>query len=430
MDPGLPIFKHEETREFIKEQLIHTKKTDTEIFNWLATAPKCSYLRVNTTLTDTSSLLNQVRKVVTPESIVQVDEHLEDVIVIQGIEDNSDLKDIDQSIDAKVLVGSACAASVLRGAEVFAPGIMSAPASLSKGQKVLVYADLENTVLKGALTFNPADFLLIGQGIALLSRTDLFKNNIQSGVGIQMTKTTSRGTSARINDVLLQPLSSLYFMQNLPSILTVHQLELKADDKCLDLCAAPGGKTCHIASFLETSTVLAFDKSVPKVQQIQQNARRLGLADKIVARVQDATKVSDLPPESFDKILLDAPCSALGQRPMLVQASRLKELKSFAKLQKKLMEKAVSLLRPGGILVYSTCTITLEENEEMVKWALANFPSLDLCPTSPKIGQPGSENILVDPEICSKVQRFGPEQDFTIGFFIAKFKKKIKDKSI
>ena len=75
----------------------------------------------------------------------------------------------------------------------------------------------------------------------------------------------------------------------------------------------------------------------------------------------------------FDKILLDAPCSALGQRPQLTNNMKLKELLSFPKLQKKLFDVAVKLLKPGGHLVYSTCSITRGENEDMVDWACEKF---------------------------------------------------------
>ena len=98
----------------------------------------------------------------------------------------------------------------------------------------------------------------------------------------------------------------------------------------------------------------------------------------------------------------------------------MKELKSFAKLQKKLFEKAVKLLKPGGILVYSTCTITIEENEGLVKWALEKYSDIiKLCTTVPKLGEPGYD---LD-QNSDKVQRFGPgvESISTIGFFIAKF---------
>ena len=415
-----PRFRYEETEVFIQKQLEELYPDQKEgLLQWLAKAPQQTYLRVNTVETSRKELIDEISNICTAR--VCAHELLENVIVI---EDDHEVEQFVGGDLKKVVVGSACAASVLRGAEVYAPGILGAPPHLSKGDEVLVYADLDNKLLKGTVKFDTTEknYYLLGKGRALLSRSDLFKDKIQSGIGVQMTKIVSQGSAVRVNDSLLQPLCRSYFMQNLPSILTVHQLELKPNDKCLDMCAAPGGKTCHIA---EIASVLAFDKSQPKIDQILSNAARLGVADKVIARVQDATK-AELESESYDKILLDAPCSALGQRPMLVQTAKVKELESFAKLQKKLFEKAVSLLKEGGIMVYSTCTITIAENEELVRWALEKYKDiLELCKVLPEIGSSGHKSILG--EDCEKVQRFGPDQDSTIGFFIAKF---VKVKSV
>ena len=87
------------------------------------------------------------------------------------------------------------------------------------------------------------------------------------------------------------------------------------------------------------------------------------------------------------------------------QDCKVKELKSFAKLQKKLFEKAVTLLKPGGVLVFSTCTITIEENECLIKWALEKYCGIiELCHTLPKLGENGHDLG----GHSDKVQRFGP----------------------
>lgn len=350
---------------------------------------------------------------------IEPHELLDDVIVIRD-----DVEKATQNADqtfGNIVVDAACGSAILRGADIFAPGIIGAPVTLMKGDFVNVYADLEHKLLKGALKYDISGYLYIGQGKAHLGRSDLFKDNVQSGIAVTMTSTCSQ--CPRISDEVLSSVQDLYLMQNLPSILTVHQLDICANDKCLDMCAAPGGKTTHIAQMLgDQGSVIALDKSQSKIAQILRLAQRLGVQDKIQAFVQDATKAT-FDSESFEKILLDAPCSALGQRPMLVQNCQVKELQSFPKLQKKLFEKAVELLKPGGILVYSTCTTTLEENELLVHWAVEKFGNLELCPTMPIIGQPGYQNM-------EKVQRFGPSGDdddqcceSTIGFFLAKFKK-------
>ena len=120
-------------------------------------------------------------------------------------------------------------------------------------------------------------------------------------------------------------------------------------------------------------------------------------------------------PETFDRVLLDAPCSALGQRPQFFNKIRLKEFKSFSKVQKKLFSSAVSHLKPGGVLVYSTCTLAQEENEGLVEWAEQTFSQI--------------KPVMIDLENNRNYLRFGhpnddkPVHNDTIGFFIAKFMK-------
>merc|ERR1719186_511816 len=180
-------------------------------------------------------------------------------------------------------------------------------------------------------------------------------------------------------------------LQNLPSVVAVRELDPRPGEKVLDMCAAPGGKTMHIATRMgDKGDVVAFDKSKNKVRQIEENCERQGLSI-VRAFVQDGTKSvdesgvdgkSDCPPfkpEYFDRILLDAPCSALGQRPQFRNKMKPKELTSFPKIQKRLFRSSVSLLRKGGVLVYSTCTTSKAENEEVVTWALDTFPQIEVA---------------------------------------------------
>jgi 16S rRNA C967 or C1407 C5-methylase (RsmB/RsmF family) len=137
------------------------------------------------------------------------------------------------------------------------------------------------------------------------------------------------------------------------------------------------------------------------------------------------------PPESFDAIMLDAPCSALGLRPRLLQPVSVKELRRASALQRSLFHAAVALLRPGGALVFSTCTINPLENEANVGWALATFPCLTLAPHGPRLGGPGltapaaGGEAWLTAEQAALVQRFSPDVSDTIGFFVARFEKKM-----
>ena len=181
------------------------------------------------------------------------------------------------------------------------------------------------------------------------------------------------------------------------------------------MCAAPGGKTTLIAQKMRNSgVVIAGDKSNNKIAAINRNCDRQGITI-VKAYVMDGTKIvadndnedneltPPFSPSKFDRVLLDAPCSALGQRPQFFNKMKMKELRSFPKIQKKLFASAVALLKPGGILLYSTCTNNTEENEDIVTWASQTFEYLKL----------------------EKQQKFGHPQDTidTITFFIARFLK-------
>ena len=127
--------------------------------------------------------------------------------------------------------------------------------------------------------------------------------------------------------------------------------------------------------------------------------------------------------ESFDKILLDAPCSGLGQRPQLLVASLTQRvIESFGPVQRKLIVRAESLLKNGGTLVYCTCSLSPDENELVVEYALRECPSLRLARQDVFLGRPGALGL----DMC---QRFGLATCDVdcVAFFIAKFVKTISD---
>jgi 16S rRNA C967 or C1407 C5-methylase (RsmB/RsmF family) len=135
------------------------------------------------------------------------------------------------------------------------------------------------------------------------------------------------------------------------------------------------------------------------------------------------------PPESFDRILLDPPCSGLGNRPRLKDTQSMKTLEGHAAYQRKLVHTAIPLLKPGGVLVYSTCTISPLENEEMVAYILKTFPEMCLVPPPDPycLGLEGLATSSLGDEQRKCVQRFDPRvMPEMTGFFIAKFVKQKK----
>lgn len=432
----------------------------------------------------------------------------------------------------EVIVSRKCAEAVLRGAQVFVPGVLACSGHVEIGDTVAVSVAVEQpgsegrwgvgitrgTVLQGSET-DPHYFqrsgLYIGQGTTKLSRAGIFR--ALQGVAVEMTN--------RVFDLpsFHSLLQGEIFLQNLPSIVTAHALDPQQGERILDMCAAPGGKTTAIAILMGgKGEVIATDRSHNKVLDIQRlvaemdlscitaykldalksvyqndgsikltvkhlteetleetvngsvllesaegdvvpiaatihnhlegaeevangiylskaefrkNTRRLrngpGRSHSVAGRVEN---VKGFPPSSFDRVLLDAPCSALGLRPRLFAGEEsIESLRKHAKYQRKMFDQAVQLVRPGGTLVYSTCTINPGENEALVRYALDTYKFLSLAPQNPRIGGPGlvGHCELFDGEINEEwlrpgeeelVQRFDPSSELdTIGFFIAKF---------
>ncbi|XP_073715698.1 tRNA (cytosine(72)-C(5))-methyltransferase NSUN6 isoform X2 [Misgurnus anguillicaudatus] len=354
------------------------------------------------------------------------------------------------SLDSEVIVGAQCGNAVLRGAHVFTPGVLSAPKFMKAGDVVSVFSDIDGKCTRGAKEFQGKKVFL-GNGVSQVERSEIFcSDGPNKGLAIRMTEPLYQSPS--FDGVLTEDV----FLQNLPSVVVGHVLGPRPGERILDMCAAPGGKTTHIASLMRNQgTVVALEKIKSKMEKIIQNAKSLKL-DCIKAYCYNSIQAvssnithecsADGPPfpeESFDRILLDAPCSGLGQRPNMSCGWSLKEVCSYQPLQRKLFTTAVRLLKKGGVLVYSTCTVTLAENEEQVAWALKTFPCLTLEPQVPHLGSGGMRGAGLSHDHRKLLQRFRPElfwaekshtlsseslqhhaSSDTIGFFIAKFMKR------
>lgn len=226
------------------------------------------------------------------------------------------------------------------------------------------------------------------------------------GIAVEMNHTISGVPS--IGDLS----SPTALLQNFPSIVCGRVLDPQPNETILDMCSAPGNKTTHLAELIKDSgVIIALDKTESKIELVRKKVSERNLesikcfafdSTKALAenpQISDITKGPPFPPESFDRILLDAPCSALGNRPLLNCNLNSKMLQSYPKVQRKLFKAAVGLLRKQGILVYSTCTIMESENEGIVRWALDSFPELRLIKADPIIGGSGVEGSeLTDEE--------------------------------
>ena len=168
-----------------------------------------------------------------------------------------------------------------------------------------------------------------------------------------------------------------FTVQDVSSMLVAECAGIKENMTVLDLCAAPGGKSMHIAEKLNgTGKVYSFDVSERKTEYIEENIERLGYANVEVA-VNDGTVFNEALIEKGDVVIADVPCSGIGvigKKCDIKYRINEEEISNIVSLQKKIMENAWKYVKRGGILIYSTCTISRDENEEMVKWLTQNTP--------------------------------------------------------
>lgn len=199
----------------------------------------------------------------------------------------------------------------------------------------------------------------------------------------------------------------LIYIQNSSSWLPVVALEPQPGERVLDVCAAPGGKTSHLAALMHgEGRIAANDNSRPRLMRLQRNLERLGVS--ATYTLHDATRLAHhFEGQQFDRILIDAPCSGEG----LVDLDDAKSLdtwsvahiKRLSQLQKRIISQAWQLLAPGGTLVYSTCTTAPEENELIIDWLLRRMPDAQLADIS-------IDNPLLSPGVTSWQSReFNPD---------------------
>ena len=206
-------------------------------------------------------------------------------------------------------------------------------------------------------------------------------------------------------------LQGLYYLQEAASQIPAEVLDPKETDLVLDMCAAPGSKTTQMAQLMNNKgTLIAVDSNVKRLESLNNNLERMGITN-VTTFLMNAKDAPTLKMR-FDKILLDAPCSGnYCIEENWFDKRDLAGIKINSDKQKALLDRAFELLHPGGILVYSTCSLEPEEDEQAVDYADAL--GFELIDTGLKIGSP----------VKGKAMKLWPHLTNTQGFFIAKFRK-------
>ena len=238
-------------------------------------------------------------------------------------------------------------------------------------------------------------------------------------------------------------LAGHYILQAASSFLPVMALAPQEQERILDMAAAPGGKTTHIAALMKnTGSIFANDSNKSRAKGLIGNIHRLGVKNTIVCNY-DAKEFPRVI-GGFDRVLLDAPCSGTGviaKDPSVKMNKTEKDFMQLPHLQKQLLLCAIDSVdhtsKTGGYIVYSTCSVTVEENEQVVHYALTKRPNVKLVETGLTFGVDGFVSYMgkqFDPKM-KMTKRFYPHAYNVDGFFVSKFKKvapspgaKVKDR--
>lgn len=247
-------------------------------------------------------------------------------------------------------------------------------------------------------------------------RQDLLSVLAKEGVSCEESEWTPEGILCREYPALGSLASlreGLFQVQDESSMMVAHVLGPKQGEFIIDACGAPGGKSTHMAALMENrGQVLSTDIHEHKLTLTRENAQRLGITI-IETKAMDATKLHNAYSGKADRVLVDAPCSGLGvlrRKPDSRWQKKEEILRDLPVLQLAILQSAAECVKPGGVLVYSTCTTEPEENEQVVKSFLQTHENFTLQQTGQFLPVPRKGEMV----------QFWPHMDKIDGFFIAR----------
>lgn len=251
-----------------------------------------------------------------------------------------------------------------------------------------------------------------------ISRASLIQKLTEQGVVCEPVSWIDEGIVVQaLNHISITDLvgynEGWFQIQDLSSMSVGLYAGVKANDLVIDVCAAPGGKATHVAQLMQDrGKVIARDLYDEKCALVEENVKRLKLKSVVVEKY-DACMCDESLIDQADVVLVDAPCSGLGiirRKPDIKYNKTLEQISALESIQKEILTQSAKYVKAGGRLMYSTCTLNPNENQEMIKWFLSNNASFEIeaLPSSDRDG----------------FLTFFPNQHETDGFFIAKLKKK------
>jgi 16S rRNA (cytosine967-C5)-methyltransferase len=256
------------------------------------------------------------------------------------------------------------------------------------------------------------------------SRSDLLRRLAEAGIRALPARCSPLGIRVESSGAVEKLPGfgeGLFQVQGESSQLVSYLLEPAPGQRVLDACAAPGGKATHIAELMkDEGELIAIDSSARGVEKIIENAARLGLTSIRALRADAREPLAGRALESFDRILIDAPCSGLGTlrgHPEIKWHRRESDIQRLSRLQAKILGCVAGYLKPSGVLVYSTCTLSRQENEQVIEAFLAQQKSFELEQAAGYL--PKEARRMTRGEFFLAL----PHRDDTDGFFAARLKR-------
>lgn len=259
----------------------------------------------------------------------------------------------------------------------------------------------------------------------LTTREELIQQLLDEGIQAEMSDLSPYGLIIKNGDIFTSNAfkNGYLTIQDESSMLVAPIGQIQGDEQVLDACSAPGGKATHIASLLETGHLMALDISANKMERVVEHMHRMGLSDTFSYKVIDALKFIPSEGMLYDIIYLDVPCSGLGlmrRKPEIKYVKNYHDIQSLSEIQSQLIHHYADYVKPGGYIVYSTCTLSYEENEDIIHQFLLDRPDFAIEPITQ------SDNMNQDLVNETGYIRIWPHQFGSDGFFICRLTKKDK----
>jgi predicted RNA-binding protein (TIGR00451 family) len=348
------------------------------------------FLRVNTLKTSPEELINKIR---TKSNQIYLFDPIEEA-AFTPIRGPFEIP----KVTKRIIIDKFAAESVLQGAHVYAPAVVNC-SKLRRNDEVEI-TDVYDQV--------------VGVGRMQMSETEILKS--RRGLAVKVTSPIYTTMNLRESEEYSE---GLFYPQSLPAMVTSRVLDPKPGDTIVDLNCSPGGKLSHISQLMQNKgKLIGVDRNPRKVRIARENIERLGCQNVTLISHDSRYLDVDYPGLTADKCLVDPPCSALGLNPKLhVEISR-RAIQDLSSYQKQFLSAASRLVKDRGSIVYSVCTITKQECEDVARYGIEE---LGLRLTDQKI-RLGGEGMKSFGDAASSLQRFNPDLHST-GYFIANFTK-------